>query len=381
MSGQDLFERITTTLNGAVFDDTLWKDAAGLIDKAAAATGNYLVTGDGAAPGDIDIFFARFCFGGHRNEELEREYFEVYHPVDERLERIRKLPDGQVVHTPSLLTAEEAKTSIMHNEVLPRSHSRDGLHVRLDGPRGSRIVWAIGDPVDGRGWSSAQVRTIERVLPHVRQFVRVREALLDAGALGASLLELLENRRIGVIQLDLRARVLAVNDCARELLRNDRGLAVEDRVLSAAAPDEDEALQRLLAGALPTLGGSGSGGSMIVSGPVSTARLVLHVRPMDAADSRPSRVSVLVLLVDPARRLGIGPERVAALLGISPAQSELAIALAEGRSIGEIAAATGRSHRTLRWHLKNIFARHKLSRQVELERLVRSLAGVPEPPR
>ena len=64
-------------------------------------------------------------------------------------------------------------------KALPLAHTSDSLNVRLDGPDDSRIVWVIADPIDARGWSSARVQTIERLLPHLRQFVRVRQALVD----------------------------------------------------------------------------------------------------------------------------------------------------------------------------------------------------------
>lgn len=41
-----------------------------------------------------------------------------------------------------------------------------------------------------------------RLLPHPRQFVRVRQALVDALVLDASALDLLGNGRVGVIRLD-----------------------------------------------------------------------------------------------------------------------------------------------------------------------------------
>ena len=178
---------------------------------------------------------------------------------------------------PSLSTEAERRTSAVYNELLPRTRGRDGLVVRLDGPHGSRIVWSIGDPVDGEGWSSERVRTIERLLPHLRQFVRVRQALAGAGALGASLADLLDNVRAGVIQLDRRGRPVAVNDRARALLRKGDGLRDEDGRLRAALPREDAALQKLLARALPPPGGPGEGGSMPLSCSGTRSRLVLHV--------------------------------------------------------------------------------------------------------
>ena len=100
---------------------------------------------------------------------MERLYFEVYYPLDERVGRIAPLPDSRLVHVSSLYADEEASTSRVYNEFLPLYSARDGLNVRLDGPAGSHIVWPIGDPVEGDGWSSSQVKTFERLLPHLRQ--------------------------------------------------------------------------------------------------------------------------------------------------------------------------------------------------------------------
>ena len=52
--------------------------------------------------------------------------------------------------------------------------------------------------------------------------------------------------------------------------------------------------------------------------------------------------------------------------------------LAEGKTVRDVAEATGRLESTLRTHVKHMFAKHRLSRQADLVRLVRSLAGVPK---
>ena len=102
-----------------------------------------------------------------------------------------------------------------YNEALPRSETRDSLNVRLDGPDGTRVVWTLADPLDGGGWRWDRTRMIERLLPHVRQFVQVRMALAEAGSLGQSLTGLLDASRTGVIHLDRRGRVAAANDTCR----------------------------------------------------------------------------------------------------------------------------------------------------------------------
>ncbi len=280
---------------------------------------------------------------------------------------------------PSLSTEAERRTSAVCNELLPRLHARDGLTVRLDGPEASSVVWSIGDPVDGDGWTSERVGTIGRLLPHLRQFVAVRQALAGARALGASLVDLLDNVRAGVIQLDRRGRVVAVNDRALALLRRGDGLRDERGYLRAALPREDAALQRLIARALPPPAGSGEGGSMPVGRAGTRSPLVLHVSPVHdpGTEARRSRVAALVLAVDPADRAGIDPERVRKALGLTRAESRVAVALAEGRTIDDIAAGTGRSRTTVKWHIRHIYAELGVSRPIELAQLVTSLADIP----
>ncbi len=56
----------------------------------------------------------------------------------------------------------------------------------------------------------------------------------------------------------------------------------------------------------------------------------------------------------------------------------MAVLLAEGMSVREVAAATGRGGSTIRSRVKHMFARHGLSRQTDLVRLVLALADAPE---
>ena len=298
---------------------------------------------------------------------------------DERLPRLRKLPDSQLVHAAALYTDTEMKTSPAYN-ALRRSDTQNSLNVRLDGPNRSRIVLTLADPIEGTGWSSAQVETIERLLPHLRQFVRVRHALVDAEALGSSLAMLLDNTRSGVIQLDRHGRIVAANDRARDILRKGDALADPSGVLLTASRDDDAELQRLLARALPPFGGQGASGSMIVGSSPLSPRLVLHVSPVRArqTDVLTRRVAALVLVVDPGSRALVDPHLVAATLGLTPAESQIAVLLADGRSIRDIAIATGRGENTIRWHLKRIFSKNNISRQVELVRLVLALADMPQ---
>lgn len=396
MSADDPFGRVLEALHAAAFDDDAWPAASGLVDALCGSTGNILVTGDGAPADGVDVFHASFCHRGLLRPDWQREYFAVFHAIDERIPRLRRLPDSRVVHASALYTDAERRTSPAWNEALVRSGTRDSLNMRLDGPGGSRIAWVVADPAGG-GWSGARVEAVERLLPHLRQYVRVRQALADAGALGASALDLLENGHAGVIRLDRRGRVAAASDRALAILNEPGGLYDRGGFLHATLPLEDRKLQGLLAAALPFPGGPGAAGSMPVTRPAPQPRLALQVSPVSGngsgnvsgdgaghgdgagsgADPPRSRAGALVLLSDPAARPGLDPGRVAAALGLTPAESRIAVLIARARSIDDIAAATGRSRTTVKWHIRNIYEKHGLRRQVELAQLVLSLAGLP----
>ena len=66
-------------------------------------------------------------------------------------------------------------------------------------------------------------------------------------------------------------------------------------------------------------------------------------------------------------------------LDFTAAECHVAVSLAEGKTVRDIAAETGRKESTIYWHLRNIFDKHGISRQAELVQLIWSLAGPPYP--
>ena len=278
MSLQDTFDRAVAYLNEAALDDAHWPVAAGFMDEACGATGNSLVVGHGFGD-DVEIYFARICRLGKRREDFERSYFSQTHCRDERLPRLRLLPDSKVVHVTELFSQQELKTSVVYNERLPLAGAQNGLNVRLDGPDGSRIVWTVSDPVDDAGWTSLRLGVVRSLLPHIRHFVRTRLALSSAGALGASLSQLLSGKGIGVIHLDGRGRILNANDRARKILRRGDGLFEDGGSLRARWPADDARLQNTLQESLPRSATPARGGSVTLRRTSGRSRLTLYAAP------------------------------------------------------------------------------------------------------
>ena len=375
MSELNAFERILASLYEAMLDDTRWPATSVLIDEACGTVGNALLVGEGP-PDDIRPLFVGLYWRGQRREDFEREYLEVYHPINEAIPRLLQLPDGHLVPLKDLYTAEELKTSRTYNEAYPQAKYQNGLNVLLDGPGGTRMTWSLADPVASDGWGSSQIAMVRRLMPHIRQFIRVRQALVRAKASDTTVTALLDNPRIGIVHLDRRGRILEVNDRARGILRRGDRLSDNDGLLCACDPDDQLRLERLVADALPTSDAVALSGSTLLGRSAGLPPLVVHINPVAVPqpDYGAQPVAALVLIVEPGRHHRIDPGLVARTLRLTPAESRVAVALAEGKNVREIARAMGLTEGAIYWHLKQIYQKLPISRQVDLVRLVLSIA-------
>ena len=380
MSRLHAFDRILTALHDAMLDGARWPAASALIDEGVGTIGNTLLIGEGPED-DVRIVFAASHYRGQRREDLEQDYLRNYHPWDERVPRIRKLPDSELVHVTDLYTEAELKTSRTYNEFLPRSHGRNGVIVRLDGPDSSHLTWALYNPVTSGAWQSAQIDTVRRLLPHLRQFVRVRQAVAAAQAMGSSLKGLLDNARIGVVLLDRRGLVIEANARALDVLRRADGLFDRDGRLGAWSPADDARLQGLLSRALPASGAQGAAGTVSVGRASGQRRLVLHASPVE--DRRPDfgarRVAALVLVVEPGSQDRLDRGLVSEAFGLTAAECEVAVMLSEGRTPRAIAALTGRRTGTVYNLIRLAYGKLGVSRQADLVRLLWQLSDISAP--
>ena len=375
MSDQDAFERILASLHDATLDAVQWPATSALIDEACGIQGNALLVSEGRQDAMRVLFFGLY-YRGQRHADWEREYLDIYHPIDERIPRARQLPYSHLVHVTELYTAEELQTSPTYNEALPWGSAQNSLNVHLGGLDGSSIGWSLNDPVTPTGWESSPLTLIKGLLPHLRQFVRVQQTLAKAEALGASVTDLLDNPRVGIIHLDRHGQIVEANDRALAILRRGDGVSEQEGFLYARVPADEARLERLVAAALPTSSAVAVSGSMLLRRVSMLSRFVVHVKPVSGPqmDFGGRRVAALVLITEPGHMSRIDPTLVATTLGLTPAESQVAVWLAEGKTVRDIAAATGRTEGSVYWTLKQSYRKLGISRLTDLVRLVLSVA-------
>ena len=261
-----------------MLDDARWPAASALIDDACGITGNDLMVGEGSKD-DIRALFIGSYYRGQRREDLEREYLKDY----QSYRRTRA----------ALSAAARRSSGARHRPVHGRGAEdlahlqRDAAPGRLPGRleraarRARRFPHHLGPrrPRHSDGWGSSRVAMVTGLLPHIRQFVRVRQALVRAEARNTTVTALLDNPRIGVLHLDRRGRIMAANDRARSILRRGDGLSDRDGMLHARAPADQVRLERLLGDALPASGTASVSGSMLLRRSPVLPPFVVHVKP------------------------------------------------------------------------------------------------------
>lgn len=386
MNNRQKFTVALNSLHAATLDDGKWQEASRVIDQLCGAKGNGITFGYTGSREEERILFANLSFNGERNDELLREYMHDYYRLDERIPRLLRLGDSELVHTPDLYSHVERKNSVVFNDLLVRAHFGNGLSVRMDGPKGSNIVWNLGNPLKGDGWSSARVAFVRQLLPHLRQYISTRKMLADAGALGNSLHAMLEQMGCGIVQLDWRGRIVTANDIASGVFKRRSTLVDNGGFLGAVSKTDDARLQGMLARALPRLGKQVASGSMKVAGCDNTRESLVHVTPVSVVspDIRPWNIAALVFVAEQEPGGRIDPDELGAALGLTKTESLVAALLAQGSTASSIARQWNRSERTIRWHIMQIFDKLGISRQAELVRRVfllcdrRNTIGGPE---
>lgn len=360
MSPRDSFDGIVASLHEAAFNASRWPAASTLIDKGSGSRGNGLFIGE-EVEDRLEIHSSSFHSYGRRCQSLERAYVDLFHNDADVWPRVRGLSKDRLTHASEIFTNAAPRWNIIRN----------GLLVCFDGPEDSHVLWAIGG--EQGDWKSDQTGLIERLVPHVRHFVCVRQALTSQADLNCTLTEWLDSAEVGVIHLGSRGRVVWVSPRGRDLLQCEGGLQVCDGILGACLPAENTRLKELLQRVLQAEDKRPANSWMTISRSSGLPRLVLCVRPVGECQPGFDIRRAVALVLDPGSRVRIDAKLLAEELGFTTREGQVAALLAEGRTVREIAFSMGIKVSTVRWHVKGMFKKLAIVRQCDLIRLVLSL--------
>ena len=216
-----------------------------------------------------------------------------------------------------------------------------------------------------RPYAKADVLRLARLVPHLRQVLRLHRRLAPALAIGATLLELVQRLDQAVLFVAADGRVVERNPAAARLLAEPDGwLRDQQGRLQAATLQGWTELQPQLA-SLPELG---SHCMDLARADRRSARLDIRLIQGAGSDQLATHPALAVCTLTPGAR-----DRMQALQqvhGLTPAEARMALRIAQGRSAADIVAEQGLSMPTVRTHIAAALAKLGLSRQAQLAAFV-----------
>lgn len=229
---------------------------------------------------------------------------------------------------------------------------------------------------------AAQLRQVRRVVSVRDEAALVsttRAALSEAESGAWQALDMLAQ---GIILLDGEAQVLHANAAALEFCAEGSGLRLCSHLHAEvdtprlrqklqAALDRDPALAPVAPVPLKRPDRA--------QGPILLLSSLAETGTGTKAEGSASGPALMVLIVDPNRRLAPDPALLREALGLTPTESRIASLLASGLRSDAIAERLGISPATVASHLKSIFAKTETHRQTDLVALLLSLSAIPSP--
>ena len=199
-----------------------------------------------------------------------------------------------------------------------------------------------------------------------------------AHALGATFRDLLDHLGTGIIHLDRRGRVVEANvPGPRPPFPRQRACGMREDSCGAWMPADNARLGRLVAArpAEPRCTGNRRFHARQAPFPRAGADPARPSRDGPAKGPRRSRTWERWCWLPAWTRPGASmPGMIGQLLGLTPTESRVAVGLAEGKTVPDVAAASGRAEGTVRIHLKRVHRKLGVSRRADLVRLVLSVA-------
>lgn len=259
--------------------------------------------------------------------------------------------------------------SIFYNDFLRDQNDAYHLAGALVGrPHGRSLIVGCHRPKALEAFSDEALAQLDRLLPHISRAADLHQSLLIAH-------DTLDQMPLGAIQLNHEARLLHANEAARHILKSEDGLEIANSHIRAASRNDDQALQRLIAGAIEISNGYAArdGGGFIrisrKSGKIPYSVLVSPVG-LDRIVLSSSSPAALLFVSDPAAEGVVRPNDLRELFDLSPAEAQLVVGLTEGKSLRDIADLNGVSISTVRTLLQRAAAKTETNSQRDLLRLV-----------
>jgi len=218
-------------------------------------------------------------------------------------------------------------------------------------------------------FEKSELGLLRALFPHLERGVRFHHKMAELEGQYRSSLDALDRLAAGVVLLDRRGHVRAVNHAAGEIFALNDGLKIDRHELVAATPSQNRRLHAAIVGITD---GPGSGGGISVDRPSGKRSFALSIlrSPARAFPGEAGEPAVLVFVTDPEKKTTPICETARQIYGLTRAEARLAEQLARGETLVDAGQQLSISHNTARTHLRRIFEKTSTRHQGDLIRLL-----------
>lgn len=283
------------------------------------------------------------------------------------------LPPDRAVTLDEIIDAQKWVSGEFFRQYVEPRHVRYILGADIHGDDGREFRLRFTRPAESADFSAIDKALCQALIPHFRRSLNLHARLGQIETERNLYANVMTSMLVGTVILDEEGLVLRSNSIAQGILADKDGLTVNQGALVAKFRTEDRELQRLIRQTIDLPPGQPAIAEAIsLTRPSGRASLSLAIRPIplnEAADG-PKRPSVAVFIRDPERKSQPSVEMVQRLFHFTPAEARLALLLADGLTLDEAAEEMKIRKNTARAHLRSIFSKSGVKRQMTLVRLL-----------
>lgn len=361
----DRFDEVVGRLYEAAIDDEAWPAVLTALGDLSSGIGGHLLIWDRRRNVPIDSFM------GDRFPDVNSDYISYYGSIDPRLHLVMNMPVGMTFACHHHFDDTFVSQSEFYNDFLLRNNARFVTGCRLFESGGATAIFGLHRNRRQGPFEAAEMELLERLLPHLKRAIIIRERLRAAEVKWATNRAALDRLTTAVFVISGAGAVLMMNEAARQIIRFGDALVVRHGRLGAKKPAEENRLLGLIREATDAATIHCAGG-----GPVGLSRdcgglYVGLVAPLSANHTITGGESVAVLLVSgPTASPRMLSQAMIHLYHFSQAEARLAVLLAQGRTLQDAARERKVGIETIRSQLRSMLEKSGTRRQTDLVKLL-----------
>ncbi len=364
MSKDAKIHKVVNLIYESSLDPSLWKSAMREIGYLFNAPGSHLLLTNKET--ELPIFGLIDGFSDSANQL----YIDHYAALDERWKRILALPHGDAKQIPELISKDEAKNSIAHNEFLIPYGGTNQLITRLDISDQQNIVLGVIRDPNGGIFERDEIAIFQQIMGHIQRAIQISVRLDNFHLMLSALRSRINDVPYGVIFLDKNRSVVFLNSVAESDLTENNIFLTGNDGFHVKNRKNDIRLQQKISSAIERTSNSSSssGGYLSIRHPGSSYSHSVWIAPVQPNDAFFASIqpAVIVIISSPNQSQKISILDLVEQYQLTKREAEMASLLANGLDIDACANHMNITRETARSYLKRVFSKTNTGRQAEL---------------